>query len=609
MAFGYDSMPTKNYVFHCVGPRGEAAKPIIDQIWLGHRFQNALIAIERARREAVRAAAVAASPRLEADEALVLSLVADVARLEADLARERSVNRSKKAGSHLTDQLRAARAELKTARAAAKESRRLAYQTPEARELIDGIDAEFQSRATEARTAVVAGGLYWPTAGSVMTRVPKSGPPPRFVRWRGEGSIALQFQRKGAGDDKAPVLDKNWEPRLRNGKPVMRRVGSQPCGRDELFSGGNTMMRIRRLEVNGVPHPKRVMIDWRIGSEGKRPVWATIGPVVMHRPIPDGATVKWAYLHRNAIGTQYRWEVRFALAKAEWVHPREHERAVDGMVGVALGWSMVGDDLRIGCWRGSDGREGEIVIPRDRLGNWKIVDDLQSITDTLVNTVRNRLVAWRQAGDLPPEFRERLEHAHSWRSAYRVMGFVNWWRANRLGGDEAIFDELNGVILTDGSGKRSYDGGRRQIRHLTDWMAGAEHNARLWRKHFYREIAIELSRQYRHVAVAIIDWRKLAADPDPEDADKKVSKTNMGIAAVASLRDCLAEEMELVEVSAVGVAATCSACGSRCAVTRSRWQTCERCGGEQIDRGENAAKNILARGLVAVGEGEAARVQ
>jgi hypothetical protein len=176
---------------------------------------------------------------------------------------------------------------------------------------------------------------------------------------------------------------------------------------------------------------------------------------------------------------------------------------------------------------------------------------------------------------------------------------VNWWRDHRVPGDEGVFGALEGRTVRHRARDR-YEGGRRQDRHLCDWQKNLAAKCVAWRKDFHARAAIELSRSYRSVFVAAIDWAAVAKNPAAERAGEAVRKHYFRVASVASLRDALGEYMDATEVDAAGVAATCFRCGAA--------GSGECCGGEPVGRWLNAANNILRRGLLLGGGESAARV-
>lgn len=150
------------------------------------------------------------------------------------------------------------------------------------------------------------------------------------------------------------------------------------------------------------------------------------------------------------------------------------------------------------------------------------------------------------------------------------------------------------LIRSRPTAKDRYTDGRKQDKHLTDWQANLRAKVISARKHFYRQVAIDLSYQYKTVIVAEIDWHVIVKNNQPEDDSEEVNKTYRALSACAILRDCLKEYMEVAQVSPRDITISCHACDKLMTPPgRGRWVNCERCGGEKIDRAENAARNLL----------------
>ena len=101
-----------------------------------------------------------------------------------------------------------------------------------------------------------------------------------------------------------------------------------------------------RLEILGSPRPhngeasrrstKRIYarVWMRVGSNGKRkePIWC-VAPVILHRPWPNGALLKWAHLVRRHVGTHAKWELLLNFANSEGWGNEDSPQASDGARG------------------------------------------------------------------------------------------------------------------------------------------------------------------------------------------------------------------------------------------------------------------------------------
>jgi hypothetical protein len=634
MAFGYASQPTRKYTFGVRERMASTGEPFpghalaIDQLHKAHRYRNNLVEIERTRREESAKVLGELETRLAEMEARIAELDGEVKTMVVCLKANNIEKRGKVSDKELAKRIGTRRKELKTLRQEYREAKRAAYQNPANGAERVALNERAGAAVAAARDEARRDGLSWPTANHVMGRVKRTGPPPRFHRFDGSGTLAFQVQRKADRDaDRVPVLDADGNPKIhpRSHKPMTRPVSYDTFGVAEM-SEPNTLARI---EPHADGNPRHAYVHFRLGSnEDGSPVWAVF-EAKLHRPIPPDGEIKWVYLTRQRIGGNSEWQVQFDVAMAEWEHP--HERAAAGVVGVAFGWTMTPAGLRVASWVGSDGAGGEVVIPHAKLTAWRQVEELQRVRDEMLDRHKTILLDWLHAvGDdatnqfMAQAFAQQGIHAakkdgdrrvnhrvaiRQWRSPQKMARLLLWWRGNRVPGDEAVFAQLEGELVKGRRGKRDrYTGGRKQDRHLWDWQENLRAKVRGWRQWYYRQVAIDLAKRYRTVAYAKIRWADAARNKATEDADRDVDKTNRGIAAVATLQNNLIDYAAgSVAVDPAGVAATCAACG--CGVTADGpLVRCERCGGEPVDRMRNAARNVLRLGLRQAEGGGAARV-
>lgn len=615
MAFGFSSQATRKYAYGVreflpqSRDRFDGHDEAVNQLRLANRYQNALVENERARRAAAEAHVQNSAPDLAGLLAAAEAASNERDRLRAELSAANSAAATRNSNPELARRVREQGAIAAAAWRAYRERRRAVYCDPNVRTGLDEIDAEYAGCAQEIRARFGADGLYWGTASVVTQRVPRTGPPPRFHRFDGEGVLAVQFQRKpDLKSPKVPVLDAEGNPRIhpRSGRPMSRH------------EGGGSLPTARIGEINGLcwiepqnpkseePKPQEeskpsknkksryVWVYFRVrSSETRSPVCAKL-PVVMHRPLPEGE-VKWAYLVRRRYGTHFRWEVQFDVARPEWEFP--HRRSPKGTVAVSLGWRYIDGVVRVASWVGDDGRRGEVIIPADRVRTWRGCEGLQALRDKEFNRCRAILLAFLETlPELPEAWVARgVESLPQWRSCGRFAALVRWWRDNRLPGDEAAFEECEGRLLNNDH----YSGGRKQDKHLYDWQEFRRRRCRNWRKQEFRRVALELAKRYKTAVVADINWHEIAENPTPESGEDLVNKSNRGIASCALFRQHLEACMGVVvREPPQFIARDCNRCGWRGPdLGAARWMVCEQCDGGPVDRAENAAQNLLQRYL------------
>lgn len=446
-----------------------------DQIHLAHRYQNQLVEIERSRREAVRAVLLGHAD-VEGKAAALQQLEEDLERHRAAIKARRVATRERKSppeererSTQLRDQLRAARADIKAAKAALRTD-------PAIQAALQAVNDDHKARVRAARATC---GVYWGTYLQIeqaMDQARRAVMDPRFRRWTGDGAVAVQLQGGLPWSDAIEAEDQ----RLR----VM--LAPQPVpGR------------------GGKPRP-RVLL--RVGSEGRAPVWAE-WPLVYHRPVPDGAVVKWAKVVRRLVAAKEHWSLHLTLevptpATAPGAgHP--------GVVAVDLGWRSTQEPgtptLRAGGWADDDGLAEDILLNASIPASLRKAEELRSIRDRHQNEIQAALIAWKDTHPLPAEeHQERWANLALWRSPGRFASLALWWREHRFDGDSDMYEAL--------------EAWRKKDKHLWLWEANARRSALLRRREQYRVLAARLASRYGTLVIERLDLRALAEIPPPESA-------------------------------------------------------------------------------------------
>lgn len=556
--------PSRNYTYGAYAPTVNAER-VRDQMRLAHHYRNQLCELEIERRRRVDACLRSLFP-----EFIRLSAEEERLKAELDAARQaiKDANKSARRRAGTPDQrdaVKQIRQEWKDAISRLKAVKAESFGSERWVNSQNAINAWVKdTRHALHRTP----GLYW---GNYL-RVDQAcqgfskGPPPRFMRWTGEGTLTVQLQTQG-DVPKMPV------PMLPNEDNTLARVeGYDPfCEKKQ-----------------------RCKLWLRIGTdERKQPVWAVI-PFVMHRPLPTDAVVKWVHVHVRKVATHEEWSVRFVLSKDEWVRPDESEV---GMVGIDVGWRLLGDgSLRVASWVATDGEKGELVIPAEGVSRWHKADSLQAIRDGMLNTIMEvagevRRLAATSEGEW---LREDAKTLHLWKSEARLAGLVLRWRERRITGDDAVYGRL--------------ESWRKQDKHLFEWEANQRRKAQEWRDHLYRNFVAWLRRKYRLAVIEDLKVKSLGENPKPESEDvvMQAARYHQRIASCGRLMEVIREGFAgHVRVEAAGTTVVCNICGSdesgKFDAKVCLEHTCSVCG-TTWDQDENAARNILRRGLDASGD-------
>jgi hypothetical protein len=450
-------------------PPTKLEEDVDQQMLLAHRYGNALVEIERRRRD-TRDAILSRSGLAPYDERIA-TLETRLAALRTTASASRAKGRARAGDPVSIGLIRDVREDLKIARAERKAAR--AEATARAAPELAQLQGD---TAAEIRSARAASGVYWGTYLQVEQaafQARGSMAPPRFHPWRGDGAVSVQI------------------------------IKGMPAG--SLMDGTDRRVRlsIERSPVpgrGGQPLPRLML---RIGSIGIEPVWAE-WPVIIDRPLPLEARVKWAKVVRRRVASRYQWSLLLTL---EGVGRREE--CGEGSVALDLRWRQVEDSdgqatTLAGVW--SDGTEsGEIHCPQRVLRALSKVASLRSIRDKHLEPVRAALVAWRDATS-DDTHRERMRNVGQWHAAGRFAALALWWRERRIKGDEDIYDYL--------------EAWRRRDKHLWEWEANARQSALLHRREVYRIAAATLARRYGTIVLETLDLAALAREPAPEDGAK-----------------------------------------------------------------------------------------
>jgi hypothetical protein len=519
-------MATRVYKFYCKAPTTNDAL-VRKQITLGRYYRNDLVAIERARRGAVRAVA---ERRVEVREAQ--------AALQNATRSDRVTRR--KVFWDLVYATFPKSKEVKEAAAAAEEA--LAHLPLE--ELADPAVAlaRIERLATELRKGAYelrrAEGLFWGScitiddaARQVRQDIPlydRLGKPedPSFVRWSGrvDGQISVQIQK---GMTTAALL---------GGQDTRARLILRPSRADQDPT-------LRNPATGRVP--RRAIVRYgevwlRIDSEGRAPVWA-VAPIQVTRAIPDAAKIKWVRLSCRTDGPYAescaeRWscEITFEVPGV-YEHPRVLAAEIagerDGAVALLREWTEVDGAVRIGSWVDTAGKGGDLWLDADLVKYLRKSEGIRAVRDLILNDFRPRLAATlqtgvRSSGGAPAWIVAAAASIPLWRSPRRFHDLAHRWRAEKYDGMRVGYELLDAWEARD--------------THLWAYESGARRGGLGARRDLYRRIAADWSARYR---VVVIDGQNLSIVARVPDEPGVAEQSWRQLASVAELTGCLKNAM------------------------------------------------------------------
>ena len=553
--------PTKIYSYGCLPPI-VGADLMDQQIQRAHRYRNILTEIELRRRERVQKEMLAfgdvgtLTGKVEALAAKLTEIrVAIKAKRQADRKRVEAKPESDRAKALLTE-LRDARAELKAAKEVVRTDVRL-------RERLRAI--EDQTR-TEIRAARAICGTYWGTyltAEAAAEASRKSMTPPRFLQYDGSGRIAVEIM---------------------HGMPMA-----------EVFGCKDTRLQIRPVPADTYQRPRhqrclasRTVVSLRAGSNDDRsPKWVQL-PVILHRPMPPDAVIKWAWILRRRIGLHFEYRLQLVLESESFQAPAEP--LGNGKVAIDLGWRTKPDgSIRVGYMVDGAGHREEILVPERTVNGMEKPDDLRAIRDKHFNATKLELATFLASlPEVPAWLKAQTRSLAQWRSPGRLARLLQDFEKQHFDGDAKIVDQLTAWAKRD--------------RHLLSWEAHQRDRRLGHRREEYRKLAVRLARTYAVIVLEQFNLRDVAQEPAPEDGAASEGhnvRATARLAAPGELRAAIKAAAqkygaEIVEFSAIDTTQRCHACG-----TCEPWDAapaiehkCVICGAVW-DQDYNACMNLL----------------
>lgn len=225
---------------------------------------------------------------------------------------------------------------------------------------------------------------------------------PAFRRWDGEGSLGIQLQPPVSMSD---VL---------SGCSTQIRILANEFS--EAAKARVERKRKRLGDPTWQPRQGRDTADlrtvWmRIGSADREPVWTKV-PVVLSRyaqhlkqsghRLPQNGVVRMVTLKRSMHADEAVWSVSMTIELPAGTSV-SHESCGSGGVALHLGWRRKGDMLRAAVVLGEDGSREEIFVPASVERGFAYAEELRSINDKYTDIIRPILAAaLKDRAALPP---------------------------------------------------------------------------------------------------------------------------------------------------------------------------------------------------------------
>jgi hypothetical protein len=552
-----------------------------EHLYLQTKLWNRLVEIERENRAKYRAIVGTDEAVAEIDVRIneVKSRLSDMDIQRKELRKDK---RSKH-GVHtepLDEAIKASKSELKELSAQAKEIRTAAKERikAESTALKDNDD----HRKELVKAARNASGLWWGNYNAVCnsydtarSKAMKEGAELKFHRFNGSGRFTCQIQGGLPTEDLLAGKHSIAQIRLIDGTTFTEAAHKRPPAL--MLQEVGSRRDSRQYGILSI-----TVYTFKDDQGGHR---RTLDfPIILHRPLPENATLKQLVVNRKKVGTDYRWSVTFTFTgEAEPVNNPSPLSC-----GINLGWKQVKGGLRIATVQDGHGEPRHIVLPQHIVDRLDYVDgDLKSRIDTATNENFAWILDKWKGDDLPEPLAEvrtglrRAKKPHPAKFAKAV--FV--WREQCPEYMSDAYQEAE---------KR-----RKAVKRLSLEHSHLRDKVLRCRQDFYRVEAKKLAEKYSRIVLDKMDLRKMAAleksDGTPNELNDKARRLRT-IAAVSEFREWLIKQAQktgtAIDQILIESTHTCSACGGVMEPSEGLFWMCRSCG-VLVDQDDNAATNLL----------------
>ena len=582
------------------------AKLVEDQFWGSGRYYNQLIENYRTGRDKYRSL-LGKFPALEAVSSELETL--EAAFLELETAAKLAKTGDGKMSDEQKAALKAARKQIKDARTARKalvdaESQQMLKDNPDLSALIERANA-LKSNTSRTRdeqvelekvlkAAKAAKLKLTDTFDGQVTKV-NFETNERLKKLRSASALrhgtylaAEDAANKANETSKGPPRFKANDGSGKIGTQILPGITVQ-----EAMSCKDTRLQIKPLADGWAHLPRhqrrkghRTTVRIRVGTvtDSNKPVWAEF-PVYLHRPLPSDAIIKWSYIVRKRVGRKFEWSLQLTV---ESNFAQDVKGAGTGAIALDLGWR---EGIRTAYAVDDKGEHAEITVPERSVEGYRKPEDIRSIRDKHVDSLRDDMVAWFRKDSVPEALVKRTTTLHKWKAPGRFHQLANVWAKEASDWEPDNLKELQAWA--------------KQDRHLLDWESAQRAKVLAHRTERYRVVATHIAKTYSKVIIedrADLKLTNMKLKPKSENGDPgtgRGSRLNMVKAAPGEFREILVKACKkwgasLVEVDPAYTSRRCHEC--KC---NEKWEnkselkhTCEQCG-VTFDRDHNAGKNIL----------------
>jgi hypothetical protein len=560
----------KVFSYACKIAYSEEAAYVEHQLTLTHRHRNFLTETLLKGREKYREIIKEhLGLDIKALEEQAEKITTEIKAVQQEISDWKKQNRTTKIQPDVSDRLRYLRTERKPIFEKIRAVKKAAKEDPSIKPLIEQANTAVSSAIKQARNHYSQQlGLYWPNyleSERAANQARFQRMDPKFHRWTGEGSIAIQFQ-KGLG---VAQLFECQDTRLRLIMPNIANTNA-------LRANG---------QIRGKERHVRALYRVQSNEDGS-PRWITL-EVTMHRMLPANGTIKWAHLDRKrssgAIGKtyisltkDYDYTLRLTLEEP----PQEEKNKAK--VAVEVGWRLLETGLRVAVALGEGGEMRELYLPKRWLDGKRKAESLGSIIDQ-----ETKLTALAIKAAHPELCKKAEQPENPEKPATAATPATLDWAGDN---PRRLAAALLKIYREEPALQPDLEKWRKHHFHLLRYKKGLNDKLIRIRREIYRKFVSELAKKYSICGIEDFDLRQVATKSKAHE----LVQWQRTAAGISSLRLMLSQRLTAQKLSAEHKTQKCHNCGSleKWDAAKAVWHQCNQCN-SRWDQDHNSVRNLL----------------
>ena len=567
-----DNKPAKAirvFSYACKIAYPEEAAHVEHQLTLTHRHRNLLTETILKGREKYREIIKEhLGLDIKALEEQVEEITAKIKAAEQEISDWKRLNRTTKTQPELSARLADLRTERRPIFEKIRATKKAAQEDPSIKPLIEEANTAVEAAIKEARNHFSRQlGLYWPNyleSERATNQARFQRMDPKFHRWTGEGSLAIQFQRGLSVTE----LFECQDSRLRLIAPIAQTNALRTNG-----------------QIRGKQRHVRALYRVQSNQDGS-PRWISL-EVTMHRILPANGIIKWAHLQRakasGAIGKTYlslTKDYDYTLRLTVEEPPQEEKNKAK--VAIEIGWRLFETGLRVAVALGEDGELRELYLPREWLEGKRKAESLRSIIDREINQTALAIKAAH------PELCKKAEQSEN--PEKPTTATLVWAGDN----PHRLAIALLKIYRENPTLQPELEKWRKHHFHLLRYKKGLNDKLIRIRREIYRKFVSGLTKKYSICGIKDFDLRQFATTDPIKDQAHKLVKWQRTAAGISSLRLILSQRLIVQKLSAENTTQKCHNCGSleKWDASHVAWHRCKKCK-NRWDQDHNSVRNLL----------------